>query len=299
MATLPQVAALSDILRKFELRDDVPNIEVTNASIHYDVADPPSFNSTGYVDALPFGDEHGLFKEESRVLGNMEALLREGEKYVNMLYTYRSAAKALPMVTAENKDRKMEIYKKSFQALRPEISKLTELMEFQKGLVERFSNTIQSIASNRGKGRVVPDEITDGLVRLVDLVITLDIEKDFKVALQNDFAFFKRAFHNVKMEIKNKNAIAEEINDLQMFLADPRCPKSIILNTLKQTVVTIHGHEDVLTDIFTWCMRQIEDGLYLLPEDKWMMIRFCPTACFSWIVIVLKSLHSMSSKPKR
>ena len=64
MATLPQVAALSDILRKFELRDDVPNIEVTNASIHYDVADPPSFNSTGYVDALPFGDEHGLFKEK-------------------------------------------------------------------------------------------------------------------------------------------------------------------------------------------------------------------------------------------
>ena len=111
-------------------------------------------------------------------------------------------------------------------------------------------------------------------------MITLDIEKDFKAALQNDFAFFKRAFHNVKMEIKNKNAIAEEINDLQMFLADPRCPKSIILNTLKQTVVTIHGHEDVLTDIFTWCMRQIEDGLYLLPEDKWMMIRFLPHCMF-------------------
>ena len=80
-------------------------------------------------------NRHGFgpfsFVDELGVVAELESLLEHGEEHKNMLYTFRSCARALPQVTKQNEEHKAAIYQASWDVLRTGMEKIKDLMDFQ------------------------------------------------------------------------------------------------------------------------------------------------------------------------
>ena len=215
------------------------------------------------------------FARDVEWVSSMEAILADGGKQVAMLYTFRSCSRALPVVSKENVADKQEIHERSFSVLRPQIEKLLDLYHFQERVIALLGSVVAELVRG-GKKRPVPDAVYARMVDCVDLLVRLDNLKDMKACLQNDFAFYKRAFHNVKAQVDDSDRIADDVHKLQMFLADPRCPKSIIVHRLREAVRGIHGHEHMLLALFEYAVARIERSHHVLPDEKHRLVRFLP-----------------------
>jgi len=77
----------------------------------------------------------------------LEQLLDEGSGFVQMLYTFRSASRAIPMITDQNATNKVEMNWAAYNVLRPEITKLKKLMEFQDLAIRTFCQNIQQLVT--------------------------------------------------------------------------------------------------------------------------------------------------------
>lgn len=115
MATVGKVKELED----FVLEDNVPTIETAPMTIYYELAN--ASNAVHYAGRIGFEAD---FQQETEAIATMDQLLENGEYYIHLLYCFRSCSRALPMVTDPNQPDKVQIYTKTFEVLRPEISKL-------------------------------------------------------------------------------------------------------------------------------------------------------------------------------
>ena len=253
-----------------------PNIEPHPTALAFELAAP----SDGAGAATGFADLAGLmpntpFAQDMKWVADMEDVLADGGGQVAMLYTFRSCSRALPVVSKENVANKHEIHERSFAVLRPQIEKLLDLFHFQERVIGLLRGIVAELV-RAGKKRAVPDAVYARMVDCVDLLVRLDNLKDMKACLQNDFAFYKRAFHNVKAQVDDSDRIADDVHKLQMFLADPRCPKSIIVHRLREAVRGIHGHEHMLLALFEYAVARIERAHHVLPDEKHRLVRFLP-----------------------
>ena len=64
-------------------------------------------------------------------------------------------------------------------------------------------------------------------------------------------------------------ATLEESQNLSMFLAT----QNKIRDTLKNTLQTIQGYEDLFADIITICVHMYENKMYLEPNEKYMLVK--------------------------
>ena len=215
------------------------------------------------------------FNEAMRWVASLSDLIVEGNAQVAMLYSFRSCSRALPTVTKENIADRMAVHERSFAVLRPQVEKLLDLYHYQERVIQALGAIVAELV-RAGKKRMVPDAVCERMVDCIDLLVVLDNLKDIKACLQNDFAFYKRAFHNVKAQVDDSDRIADDVHKLQMFLADPRCPKSIILHKLREEVRGIHGHEQMLLTLFEYCVARVEGERYVLPDEKHRLVRILP-----------------------
>jgi cytoplasmic FMR1 interacting protein len=269
MALIDKVRQLQD----FTLEDNSPNIESAPLSITYEIS--PMRNPVNYVDQVAFDTD---FAQDIEAIAEMQLILEDGEYFVNLLYGFRSCSRALPMVTDANQQDKMDIHTKTFQVLRPEITKLKRLMEFHEKVIKLFVKNTQTLASPDRQKSPIPSETFSSLVKIIDLLLKLDNLKDMKACLQNDFSFYKRSFQHVRKEMPEDEAdqISAEVHNLQMFLGNPAHPKSLIFHNLKTAVKRIPNHQDVLISMLTKVLQNLDTDLFVFPEEKWGLLRVMP-----------------------
>ena len=160
-----------------------------------------------------------------------------------------------------------------FEVLRPEMEKVFELIEFQEHVVNVYAEVVQLLAKDKRKdaktrrGKVVPARVFECLLSLLDMLIKLDSLKDMKTSLLNDFAIYKRAYAKCKAILQSEelSALEPELHKLQMFMANPRCAKGLILFNLKAKVQGVDGHEEVTLTVIEACVDVIRD---MCPEVR-------------------------------
>ena len=78
-------------LKKFNLDDNVPNIQFPSLAIEVEAGS----TTTKYHDAKAYNSK---CIAELDLISQLNALTVRGTKYVNMLYSFRSVSKAIPML---------------------------------------------------------------------------------------------------------------------------------------------------------------------------------------------------------
>eukprot|EP00520_Triparma_pacifica_P016970 CAMPEP_0118647642 /NCGR_PEP_ID=MMETSP0785-20121206/8721_1 /TAXON_ID=91992 /ORGANISM="Bolidomonas pacifica, Strain CCMP 1866" /LENGTH=1553 /DNA_ID=CAMNT_0006539761 /DNA_START=145 /DNA_END=4803 /DNA_ORIENTATION=+ len=251
--------------------DDTPAIESAPLSLTVSIA--PTHNPLNFSDHNAF--DH-MFVNEMETKAAIEQLLDEGSHFVDMLYTFRSASRAIPMINDQNAPNKAQLNRATFDVLRPEIVKLKAFMEFQDLTIRTFCGNIQHLVSPEARKKVVPEGLYDALIKVVDLLQKLDNLKDMKACLNNDFSRYKRAFGSIRSDLSDGDALSDEIHDLQLFLGNPAHPKQLLFYNLRDNLKRIPDHEEIICEMIEQCVGFLEEENYLVPDEKYRLIRAVP-----------------------
>eukprot|EP00462_Mataza_sp_D1_P024883 CAMPEP_0175130372 /NCGR_PEP_ID=MMETSP0087-20121206/5972_1 /TAXON_ID=136419 /ORGANISM="Unknown Unknown, Strain D1" /LENGTH=1456 /DNA_ID=CAMNT_0016412587 /DNA_START=59 /DNA_END=4425 /DNA_ORIENTATION=+ len=278
---LPAVKQLDDLLPSFH---GVPaNLEVPSTALNYDMA---TLELGDFKERVAF--EKTCYTEETQALETMSKILAQGEKYISMLYSYRSISKAIPMVNAEQTDdvekqerekqRIEQIHRKEFEVLRPAVIEMTDFMRYHDEAIKVIKNNIQSLIST--KTHVQSHDILDHLIKSINTLVILDSLKDMKASILNDFSRYKRVLRvdNLK-DIKNMPGIDDEMTDLSSrFLGNPAQPQNVIMFNLREDLIKMTGASDILYLLLTHCADCLEEDnkQYLLPSEAHMYRRVIP-----------------------
>lgn len=118
--------------------------------------------------------------------------MEEGRDIIRSLYAFRSCGKAFPQVQKDQPD-KEDHYRSICQILRPEISKMLGLMAFRDRLIALFSDVLNGIIVDTRLGDIFPSEnFLVTLANYVDLIVSIDVMKNFKGSMNNDLSTYKR-----------------------------------------------------------------------------------------------------------
>ncbi|CAK8988449.1 Protein pirA [Durusdinium trenchii] len=218
-----------------------------------------------------------------QVLRDTEEVLRRGPALVHSLYTYRCCANAMPLVQRhESDERKLEIYRRSFKVLRPQMEKLEKLQAFHVEVIDQFKVVLERVSAKRD---AATELLYDYLARLLDLLGLLDHFKDVKPGLQNDFSFYKRALHLVKAELPDYEELNKAQEQLQFFLSDPKCPKGLMMHNLLEKVESMRHAAHTFAEALAWASRKVLSGRGMhSPEKRWQLVR-----AITWFVLLLDS----------
>lgn len=265
---------------QFNLDDNVPDLQFAPNSLNIEICS--AANPLGFSDHKGY---YTTFGAEIELIAKLENAYNVGQEFVNLIYSYRSVSHAIPEISfespedaaaedeAEMKAKRAEINQKIIEILRPEMLKLKDLMIYVTDAIGAFHHCIQHLANREANKEVVPDAIHWSLIKVLDTLVKLDNLKDIKTCLQLDFARYKRVVGaNPSIEIMEEQA------QLQTFLSnpDPRKSKNYIFTTLRDEVKRISGHENVLLDIIDSTMDQIDNIFYLMPDEKFRLMRVLP-----------------------
>ena len=280
-------------LKGSELTDNVPNIQFPSLSIEMEAG----VMINKYEDHKAF---HTKFASELELISQLDSLTIRGEQYVCMLYSFRSVSKAIPMLAMNaDEDKRTEFNKKIIELLRPEMSKLKELMQFTNTTIAYFKNIIEKLAAKAGSGSGSGEKVSEGisiaLIKLIDLLLRIDNLKDMKAAIKNDFSRYKRAVGALQHSSNSNSSsnsssnvggsasasiaeILEEQMQVQSFInnPDPRKDKNYIFVTLREEIKRVNCHESVLTQILEHVLFLIDGGHYVTPDEKFQLIRVLP-----------------------
>eukprot|EP00471_Norrisiella_sphaerica_P011983 CAMPEP_0184501642 /NCGR_PEP_ID=MMETSP0113_2-20130426/48214_1 /TAXON_ID=91329 /ORGANISM="Norrisiella sphaerica, Strain BC52" /LENGTH=1294 /DNA_ID=CAMNT_0026890469 /DNA_START=114 /DNA_END=3998 /DNA_ORIENTATION=- len=268
---LPEVQKLET---KIKVDTGAPNIEVPNEAITYD----SGWKSTKYLTASAFETKFGKedFAGELKEFSSVWNLLDEGEKFVAMLYTFRSCSQALKDVQVTSntpKEVKMDIYQKEFKIFRPEIEKLYSLKKYHEKAVNILKTLIASLSGPEKRKEVHSQLKLDLIVKLLDVLIKLDKLKDMKSNLVNDFARYKRAVQLIGGELPDKKQKEAEIFELQNFLCNPSHPHGLIIWSAKKVIENVPNSIDVVCLLLQHCKETLDEGRHLLPDEEAMQYR--------------------------
>jgi cytoplasmic FMR1 interacting protein len=195
-----------------------------------------------------------------------EDAVRTSTEWINMLYTYRSCSRALPQVKDAGQENKNEIYEGSFAILEPEIQKLKRFSNFQKETSAMFCEHIKRLtvafAEKKDKKSPVqpPSESYQWLlIRVLDSLSVMDALKSMKACLNNDFAFYKRAFGFLRKGMQGGEDQTQENHVLYLFLA----AQNAITANLKTELQKIPGYDDVIAGLASFAAEMFETGKLL------------------------------------
>eukprot|EP00954_Amorphochlora_amoebiformis_P005293 417356-Amorphochlora_amoeboformis.AAC.2 len=268
---LPDVQKLD---HKISVDTGAPNIEVPNEAVTYD----SGWKTNEYLSAPAFETKFGNedFSAELKEFSKVWSVIKEGNKLVAMLYTFRSCSQALKDVqVAANtpQDVKQDIYQKEFKIFRPEVVKLCVLMRFHERATELFKRLIQSLTKPEKRKEIHSQLKLDLVVKLLDLLIKLDKLKDMKSNLVNDFARYKRAIQLIGASLSNKKDLEAEVFQLQAFLCSPAHSHGLIIWTAKNKLKDVRNSDDVIFLLLEHCKDALETHRYLLPDEEHMHLR--------------------------
>ncbi|KAH9257890.1 hypothetical protein BASA81_003909 [Batrachochytrium salamandrivorans] len=220
------------------------------------------------------------FAGELAACDELDLLIAQGEEWIHRLYSYRCISRALPSSKDESH------YRNTFDLLKPKMLQLLDLIQFCDRVEGKLKDTLQFLlglqssstsAKSPSKRRVLPRVVLGKLISLIDVMVTLDHVKDMKTPWINDFSQFKRAFD----QLKNKQEeLVKQIAVIQTFLTDPKAPRAVILTHIKTRSLAFKHSENVLLDVFAFCLDELEAGHFCAPEEHFRLLRFLSSAMF-------------------
>lgn len=163
--------------------------------------------------------------------------------------------------------------------LEPEVRKLKELLDYHRLAVAKFLAWVALFANGKDKRRP-SDTMVWNLCRVVDMLALLDVLKNMKASMTNDFTFFKR------QKTKSQRAGGLDIKEsdhLGVFLAGQ---DSIMLGLQKelwnpeQDSLSPRIPKENLQELFVSFANQASDWVdaehYITPKEKYMLLRSIP-----------------------
>eukprot|EP01114_Cavostelium_apophysatum_P018213 TRINITY_DN5592_c0_g1_i1.p1 TRINITY_DN5592_c0_g1~~TRINITY_DN5592_c0_g1_i1.p1 ORF type:complete len:1338 (-),score=458.14 TRINITY_DN5592_c0_g1_i1:118-4131(-) len=276
MVDLSDVAERVAVLEHFPFEDDQPNIEAPSLALLYNAYTDYNLADRGAYDTR--------WTEETQAIAQLRDILKQGDNYINMLYTYRSCSKAIPQVKTSDQANKNEIYEATYEVLEPEIKKLKAFMYYRRDTTKAFCEHIKKLGVwlvPDKKGKLKEDYTPSEtylwyMIQLLDKFALLDALKNMKACLNNDFSFYKRAFGFLRKNMTGNDDQTQENHTLYLFLAH----QNSITTELKTELQQIPGFDDVLTVIVDTCADILEAGRYLLPNEKHCLLRVMPYVLF-------------------
>lgn len=172
-------------------------------------------------------------------------------------------------------DQKDLIYETILKVVEPEIKKLKDFMHFQNKATLKFVEYITKIDKEKRK----PSESFVWLmVQILDMLALLDVLKNMKASLNNDYSFYKRASGMAKkMSAQTDITQAKEQHELAMFLAKQH---SITTELKEEFAKSESGYQEVLALIANSCAERIEEERYVTPTEKFRLLRVLPYLLF-------------------
>eukprot|EP01117_Protostelium_nocturnum_P005158 TRINITY_DN1874_c0_g1_i1.p1 TRINITY_DN1874_c0_g1~~TRINITY_DN1874_c0_g1_i1.p1 ORF type:complete len:1354 (-),score=489.30 TRINITY_DN1874_c0_g1_i1:93-4154(-) len=269
MVDLSEAAKRVEVLEKFPFEDDQPNIEgpvisvLLDSSVDFRFADKAAFDSR--------------WSEELVYISQLKDLIKQGDFFVNLLYTYRSISKAL-RVKPGDESNKNEMYEKMYEVLEPEIDKLKKLMYFHQTAIKAFSEHVKRIAGllkvdKKKEAETFPSQLyLWHVIQVLDRFALLDDLKNMKACLNNDFAFYKRAFQFLRKTISGNDDQNSENHNLYLFLAH----QNSITSNLKIALQSIPGYDDVISETINCAADLLDSETHMLPNEKYSLLRIMP-----------------------
>ena len=160
----------------FDLSDDVPQIQSSLSTLELEISS--YVNPVSYVDQLGFQTSLGGMMQH---LALLESLIEQGKGFVYLVYTHRSASKALPQfwigkaketgpgstakkdkggnkdddedaqTTRELRAKKVELTKKQIEILRPEMTKFKDLVAYVTLVCDSVRECLQALVEMKDK----------------------------------------------------------------------------------------------------------------------------------------------------
>lgn len=253
-------------LQTQSLRNDQPWIEATAISIECS----HDFD-TNFVDRAGFVSGIAKYVEEANSLEKLNFILEEGDRHSHNLYTWRSCSRAIPQVQSNEQSNRVEMYETMVDVLQPETDRLKDLWRFQEKAIQDFCEEVRKRAQAEILKGFISQTTKLTLGRMLDMFAVLNALKNMKASLSNDFAFFKRAqgFLSSQGAEGMNPALLGETQNVGVFLASQN---SITLQ-LQSELQKIENYELVLAEIVNECATLFEKGMYVLPEDKHMLVK--------------------------
>uniref|UniRef100_A0A8C0Y3I3 Cytoplasmic FMR1-interacting protein n=1 Tax=Cyprinus carpio carpio TaxID=630221 RepID=A0A8C0Y3I3_CYPCA len=260
--TLEDALSNVDLLEELPLPDQQPCIEPLPSSLIYQ----PNFN-TNFEDRNAFVTGIARYIEQATVHSSMNEMLEEGQEYAVMLYTWRSCSRAIPQVKCNEQPNRVEIYEKTVEVLEPEVTKLMNLMYFQRTAIDRFCGEVRRLCHAERRKDFVSEAYLLTLGKFINMFAVLDELKNMKCSVKNDHSAYKRAAQFLR-KMSEPSSIQESQN-LSMFLAN----HNKITQSLQQQLEVINGYDELLADIVNLCVDYYENKMYLTPSEKHMLLK--------------------------
>ena len=153
------------------------------------------------------------------------------------------------------------------KVLEPEIKKLNAFYYFAQTAVDEFIKQVNRLCHVHRKNDFVSEAYLLTLGRFMNMFAVLDALKNIKASVKNDYSTYRRAGQFLKRFQEQKQVT--ESQNLSMFLAS----HDKITEELKKRLVTMQNYEDLILDIINICVSYYEQQLYLVPDDKHMLLK--------------------------
>ncbi|XP_065556681.1 cytoplasmic FMR1-interacting protein-like isoform X2 [Artemia franciscana] len=258
-----------EVLDELPLPDQQPVIEAQGCSITYQA----NFD-TNFEDRTAFVTGIAKYIEEATVHAGLNVMLSEGQAHAIMLYTWRCCSRAIPQPKSNEQPNRVEIYEKTVEVLGPEVNKLLNFMYFQRKANDRFCSEVKRLCHSKKREDFVSEAYLVTLGKFLNMFAVLDELKNMKSSVKNDYSSYRRAAQFLKV-MTDQQALTESQN-LSMFLAT----QNKIRDTLKESLEKIPGFEELICDVLNACVQMFESKMYLLPEEKHMLVKVIGFALF-------------------
>lgn len=244
---LPDVLSLEN----FQLEQNAANIQYSASSLDVEISS--IWNPFNFIDEKAF---HTQITTEIGLNAELENVVDQGQVHIYILYSFRSASKAIPEVVrsfsfpsyshsclpnfncilvkvieapegagpedeAEIAMKRAEINRKIVDILRPGMMQMKDLLDFITDAIEVFNKCFIHASMSSTSDQCANETLFLAMIKLLDLLIKIDNLKDIKASIKSDFSRYKRAFGS-----KVAPEALEEIMKLQDFLSSPDTKKA-------------------------------------------------------------------------
>ena len=274
-------------LRMLQLGNNSVNVSTNerNVSVNYDpFHDSASVTEYKEVPSLVKGGKQlEDLKKWSEFMVESSKVVKVGRGLRVFLYTFRGLSRTLPVAPSGNvyldddateeereqakaarkqaeKDAKI-IKERNFEILEHYIQQLRQLQDFN----ERLGRVLHTFLDNytvfftENKREVIPSQVMERAVELVDVLVQLDNLKDMKASILNDFSLFKRCLKGIEddMDPHRVEEYNQMVKKLSLFLAleDPANSKSIMFHKTRQLVQGVDHYDIPLVNLCEFCRK--------------------------------------------
>jgi len=140
-------------------------------------------------------------------------VLIKSSSFVSWLKTYKNKVAGVPS---------NDTYMPTYKTMKPEVQRIQALHDYATSIATSFSEQL-GLLKGAEPGSDAFNTATTAAIRLLDIAVVVNFMKMFNSSIMNDFAMFKRSFHQIRSELPASEAetVANHSHALHFFLANP------------------------------------------------------------------------------